>query len=1049
MSTSAVLFAARVLRHSIDAAGIAPAQTLFGTALVLLEAIEGAKLNRDDLSRLRDYVCSTVLAVHEELDRIKVGGHHLPSDMLLAIESMSRYRAHQDQVGVDALDKRGKFAKFLYKDSIASTIAGYMQDLMHAFAVFQLSANLIGHAQLQENQDQADETVRVLQEYLQHQIGELEAQNSGRLVPNHILPSKPLILFGRDLEVETIVTQLLTCISPCARIAIIGPGGVGKTSLAAQVLHDHRVCAKFGANRLYIACDAATGTKSLPALVAQQLGVTSDQPAQAIQRLLSRGPPVLLVLDNFETPWEPKENRDAVQDQLAAFTTLENVAIVITLRGGERPFGTAWSRPLIPQLAPLRRQDAMQTFLQISGLSPSNAELEVVSQLMAHVENLPLAVHLLASQAQYEPLPLLIEKWKAENTAGVALPDHDGQDKMTSLDVSIRLSINCPRMCDRGGGPLQLLSFISLFPDGLPLKSLPLDLVNSHYVGSRKSISVLKQVALAFEDASTQRLRVMSPIRAHVLSHYPPSPKPALAVLKDYLLPMADVAHDIVYLGIQNVGSRLSADIGNITACLDWALTQHAAGEDVAWATTACLNISQFTFNAGGHGVDVRVAQRCYEIALAAENFSVAAKALVIIAMRSGNRKLSHERIIHSVELAEQSRDEAVLAHCLMNKGIMLSPGPLGDGALEDALARFRALAAASTDPEAHVIDISRTYYGLARSSYFRSRYADAVAYAKKSEDAIGGLDKSALETNRARIFRAWGLVKLSRYSEAEQLCLETLGRLTADEIPFVRAYPEMTNILAEIYNYQCRPGDGLEALLRSAAWNKAARDEDNYAWALVSAADAAFATGDLQQAMQHQAISLEILARRNNADGVALARILASNVSIAGKDWEDAEVNALAVRTVGWEHRRRERVGDGECLLAEIELRRGNVDAAAIHSLVATAIASLTGAPETLIETLTLYARCLTAVDGGRDTVTAMSIAHVAMMVAAPKKLLRSVARTHELYAAIYLANGSTKAAKHQYRQALAIYENGKMGIRAGECHQQLIQLGDDDEKL
>lgn len=57
------------------------------------------------------------------------------------------------------------------------------------------------------------------------------------------IPAKPVHFYGRD-ELVTSIILLLLQDQPC-RIPILGPGGIGKTSVAAAVLNDEQVKAKF------------------------------------------------------------------------------------------------------------------------------------------------------------------------------------------------------------------------------------------------------------------------------------------------------------------------------------------------------------------------------------------------------------------------------------------------------------------------------------------------------------------------------------------------------------------------------------------------------------------------------------------------------------------------------------------------------------------------------------------------------------------------------------------------------------------------------------
>ncbi|KAJ7469528.1 P-loop containing nucleoside triphosphate hydrolase protein, partial [Mycena latifolia] len=322
------------------------------------------------------------------------------------------------------------------------------------------------------------------------------------------LPAKPKIFHGRESELHQIVQAFNHKEGP--RIAILGTGGMGKTSLAKAVLHHPDISVKYEA-KLFVACDSATTSIELAALVGSNIGLKPGRDlTKTVVQHFAHGPPCLLVLDNLETSWEPIESRSGVEEFLSLLSEVSHVALIITMRGAERPSKVHWTHPFLPPLNPLADQAARQTFIDITDNDHDNEE---ITQLLELTDNMPLAVTLLANLVDYEGCSTVLHRWKAENTYVLS----EGHHKSSNLNSSIAISLSCPRMTS---GAKNLLSLLSILPDGLSNVELLQSGLPVPDILTRKA--VLLQTSLAYTDS--MRLKVLVPIREYMQHMHPPSP---------------------------------------------------------------------------------------------------------------------------------------------------------------------------------------------------------------------------------------------------------------------------------------------------------------------------------------------------------------------------------------------------------------------------------------------------------------------------------------------------------------------------------------------
>jgi predicted ATPase len=143
-----------------------------------------------------------------------------------------------------------------------------------------------------------------------------------------MLPPAPKIFYGRDIELQAVI-RLLTEDPP--RIAILGPGGIGKTSLAQAALHHEDVVAKYS-ERYFVPCHSSSTSSDLISTISSHIGFESTKGMQQILHHFCCSKPSLLVLDNFETIWEATSSRLDVEEFLSQLTDVPQLAVIVSLR---------------------------------------------------------------------------------------------------------------------------------------------------------------------------------------------------------------------------------------------------------------------------------------------------------------------------------------------------------------------------------------------------------------------------------------------------------------------------------------------------------------------------------------------------------------------------------------------------------------------------------------------------------------------------------------------------------------------------------------------
>ncbi|KAJ6451071.1 hypothetical protein C8R45DRAFT_946470 [Mycena sanguinolenta] len=316
------------------------------------------------------------------------------------------------------------------------------------------------------------------------------------------------IFHGRETELEDIM-KILGQQTP--RIAILGGGGMGKTSLARAALHHSDTLTRFE-QRFFVSAEPATTSAELAALIGLHLGLNPGKDlTRAVVQYLSKSPSCLLILDNLETVWEPIQSRGDIEEFLSLLTDVKHLGLVITMRGTERPAKVQWTHPFLLPLQSLSDDAAQETFQDITDSSYS---IEDFNQLLSFTDNMPLAVNLLAHLVDYEGLENVLIRWKTEKRSLLSI----GHDRRSSLDASISLSLSSSRITSDSK---ELLSLLSILPNGLSDSELVQSKLPIPNILSCKA--ALLATSLTYQN-SNKRLLVLIPVREHIQQFLPPSP---------------------------------------------------------------------------------------------------------------------------------------------------------------------------------------------------------------------------------------------------------------------------------------------------------------------------------------------------------------------------------------------------------------------------------------------------------------------------------------------------------------------------------------------
>jgi tetratricopeptide (TPR) repeat protein len=386
------------------------------------------------------------------------------------------------------------------------------------------------------------------------------------------------MFYGRD----DLVVELTTLVVNGEHIALIGPGGMGKSSLAKAILHESLIIEKFADRRFFVTyegLDPSTITfETFMARFAGALGIeiAGADTLRPISTFL-RSSSSLIVLDNAETFEEASASSalEKIPSVIAEIACIPTTVLILTSRSRRSAPNVPWITKDIP---PLDSNSAKEAFFRIYRSAGHKNVEGGITNLLQELEFHPLSINLLANAAQqngWSPV-MLLERWKDRHSAVL---DH-GEGKLQSLSHTMQLSLNSPSIQKLGEEARHTLVIIAFLPQGLN------EALSKHILPSILQIDTICDVLWRHSLVYRQDgfVKMLAPIRHYVRDSLPLPDSTYLQEIRTFYYPTVQQCleernghADIItsdHLNIEHIIAFDLAHIPEVTYPFCWSFLQ-------------------------------------------------------------------------------------------------------------------------------------------------------------------------------------------------------------------------------------------------------------------------------------------------------------------------------------------------------------------------------------------------------------------------------------------------------------------------------------------